>query len=50
MPYFFRGEHGVHADELLSAAKEARRERRGLWGACPGAKLDPSRGLGHRPA
>jgi endonuclease YncB( thermonuclease family) len=44
VPYFFRGERGVYADELLSAAKDARREHRGLWGACPGAKLDPNRG------
>ena len=50
MPYFFRGERGVYADELLSAAKDARRERRGLWGACPGAKLDPNRGSLTGPA
>ena len=44
VPYFFRGQRGTYADELLAAAKVARRERRGLWGACPGAKLDPNRG------
>ena len=44
VPYFFHHDRGIHADELLAAAEAARRDRRGLWGACPGAKLDPSRG------
>ena len=44
VPYFFRGQRGIYADKLLAAAREARRNRRGLWGACPGAKLDPNRG------
>lgn len=43
-PYFFRGERGVHASRLLAAARAARRERRGMWGACPAARLDPFRG------
>jgi micrococcal nuclease len=43
-PYFFRGERGEHADELLDAVDEARAERRGYWGACPGARLNT--GLG----
>jgi len=43
-PCFFRGERGRHADELLAAAREARAARRGLWGACPEARLDPDRG------
>ena len=50
VPYFFRGERGAFADELLSAANEARSGRRGLWGACPGAKLDPNRGSLTGPA
>ena len=50
VPYFFRGRRGTNADELLDAAREARRERRGLWGACPGAKLDPNRGSLTGPA
>lgn len=49
-PYFFRGRRGTYADELLDAVREARRERRGLWGACPGARLDPSRGALTGPA
>jgi endonuclease YncB( thermonuclease family) len=50
VPYFFRGARGVHADELLAAAERARREGRGLWGACPGAKLEPNRGSLTGPA
>jgi micrococcal nuclease len=44
-PYFFGGGRGRYADELLDAAERARRERRGLWGACPVAALDPSRSV-----
>ena len=43
-PYFFRGARGAFATELLAAATDARRENRGMWGACPGARLDPRRG------
>jgi len=44
-PYFFRGDRGRYADDLLAAAAEARDAGRGLWGACPSARLDPSRAL-----
>ena len=50
VPYFFRGRRGRYADELLAAAREARLERRGMWGACPGVKLDPNRGSLTGPA
>jgi endonuclease YncB( thermonuclease family) len=40
-PYFYRGERGRHAANLLSAAKAAKAARRGLWRACPGTTLDP---------
>ncbi len=43
-PYFFRGDRGRYADELLDAVDEARSARRGFWGACPGAELNT--GLG----
>lgn len=33
-PYFFRGERGRLAEELLDAAAEARRAGRGMWRAC----------------
>jgi micrococcal nuclease len=42
-PYFYGGDHGRFADRLLSAANAAKAARRGLWGACPGTILDPSR-------
>lgn len=43
-PYFFRGERGRHAGELLDAVEVARDTRAGYWGACPGARLNT--GLG----
>ncbi len=43
-PYFFRNERGRYADELLDAVDDARRARRGYWGACPRAELNT--GLG----
>jgi micrococcal nuclease len=33
-PYFFAGEQGLHAGELLDAVDEARDARRGMWAAC----------------
>ena len=44
-PYFFRGERGRHADELLDAAEEAREAKLGLWEDCPEARLEPNRTL-----
>jgi micrococcal nuclease len=44
-PYFFDGDRGRYADELLEAARDAEQEGLGLWGACPAAELDPSRGV-----
>lgn len=43
-PYFFRGDRGRYARDLLVAVDEARAAGRGYWGACPAARLDPSRG------
>ncbi len=43
-PYFFRGDRGRYARRLLDAVDEARSTGRGLWGACPAARLDPRRG------
>lgn len=39
-PYFYRGERGAHAEELLDAVAEAREEGAGYWGACPNAELN----------
>ncbi len=44
-PYFYRGERGRHASELVEAAQDAREARRGLWGDCPRARLEPQRAL-----
>ena len=49
-PYFFRSDRGRYADELLDAVEEARDERRGYWGACPGAELNPGLGSITGPA
>jgi micrococcal nuclease len=43
-PYFYRGERGEHADELLDAVARARDEGAGYWGACPDAELRPGVG------
>jgi micrococcal nuclease len=43
--WFFDGDRGRYAEELLGAALSARVQGAGLWGACPGAVLDPSRGV-----
>ena len=48
-PYFFRGARGRYARELEAAASEARAGRRGLWTACPRARLDPERALDTGP-
>jgi micrococcal nuclease len=42
-PYFFRGERGRYAGELLDGAEEAQAAGRGLWSACPTTRLDPER-------
>jgi endonuclease YncB( thermonuclease family) len=39
--WYFQGDKGQYADQLLTAAKKARRAGRGAWGVCV-AKLDPS--------
>lgn len=44
-PYFFEGERGKYAGRLLAEATRAKAARRGLWGACPRAVLDPTRQL-----
>jgi micrococcal nuclease len=44
-PYFYRGDRGRWADALLAAAKRAKQQRLGLWGACPRTKLDPNRAV-----
>ena len=44
-PYFYDGDRGRYAAELLADARRAKAARRGLWGACPGTRLDPDRAV-----
>ena len=44
-PYFFGGVRGRYADALLDAARAARASSRGLWGGCPGTRLDAERAV-----
>lgn len=39
-PYFFHKDRGRYAGELLAAVADARAKRRGLWAACPRARLN----------
>jgi endonuclease YncB( thermonuclease family) len=39
-PYFFHGDLGRYAKDMLTAVDEARYAKRGYWGACPRAKLN----------
>ncbi len=43
--WFFEGDRGRFADALLDAARDAEAAVSGLWAACPGTRLDPTRGL-----
>ncbi len=40
-PYFYGGDRGRYASRLMTAARAAKAAKRGLWGACPGTRLDP---------
>jgi endonuclease YncB( thermonuclease family) len=40
-PYFYRGEKGAYAAEMLAAASKAKAMSRGLWKKCPGTELRP---------
>lgn len=44
-PWFFNGELGMFSDKLMSEAKKAKSESRGLWKECPGAVLSPYKSL-----
>jgi len=39
--WFYRGERGRYADELLDAARAAKDRPRGLWRACRATPFDP---------
>lgn len=39
--WFFNGDRGRYADDLVAAGEDARLQRRGLWAACPGTPFEP---------
>ena len=49
-PWFYQGERGKYASQLLKAAQLAQKNKIGLWRECPNTKLDPSRALDTGPA
>ena len=49
-PWFYQGERGKYANQLLRAAQLAQKNKVGLWKECPNTKLDPSRALDTGPA
>ena len=40
-PYFYQGEKGKYATQLLKAAENAKTKKIGLWKMCPNTKLEP---------
>lgn len=49
-PYFYRGDRGIYARQILKAAERAKADNRGLWKACPGTRLTPSNAITTRVA
>ena len=47
--WFFDGDRGRYADELLKAAEEAKAGDKGLWGACPLARFSPTESMSSGP-
>ena len=43
--WFYDGDRGKYAGRLLAAQAEARSAKRGLWGACPGTRVDTSKAV-----
>ena len=41
-PYFYGGDRGRYAAQIMAAARGAKAAKRGLWRACPGTRLNPS--------
>lgn len=39
-PYFYKGQKGKYADELLRAAETAEKQKAGIWGNCPDFNLN----------
>jgi micrococcal nuclease len=49
-PYFYDHRRGSYAGVLDRVARHARANHMGLWGACPGTRYDPNRGVAAGPA
>jgi endonuclease YncB( thermonuclease family) len=41
-PYFYKGDKGKYATQILQAAKNAKAKSLGLWKSCPGTQLTPN--------
>ena len=41
-PYFYRGDKGEFANQILKAAQKAKARSLGLWKSCPGTQLTPN--------
>lgn len=48
-PWFYEGDRGRHADELLAAGRDAKTHLRGLWRECPETVFDPLHAVQTRP-
>ena len=48
--WFYQGEQGRYASQLLAAAEAAQASSRGLWASCPGTVFDPTQAVDTRPA
>lgn len=48
-PWFFNGQKGILNEELMDAARTAKKNGIGLWKACPSTQLDPSRAIDTGP-
>ena len=48
--WFYQGEQGRYASQLLAAAESAQTSSRGLWASCPGTVFDPTQAVNTGPA
>jgi endonuclease YncB( thermonuclease family) len=44
-PYFYQGEKGIYSKAMLKAAQDAKLYKVGLWKACPGTQLVPTKAI-----
>jgi micrococcal nuclease len=48
-PWFYKGQKGKYSKELMEAAQSAKKNKIGLWKACPATILDPSKAIDTGP-